>query len=238
MGPTPNLEAEQVCTVQCGEVASRTVAEVAWPEEVAMVNSRSLLVVALLFWAACLTTLLISLTTTSERDCSQRLARSNQRAVDIVVDPSWPTNGTMEAVESEEEAYGKAIKQYWSQIDRKRSTQQNCTLVMQTYKREEILLKILPHYCKIPLLQRILVVWNDVGATVPEALRNLTQSCRADLMYILSEENKLTNRYIPRREIETDCNAAINYCVPHYPPFLRLRGMGGRGWYSAVAPPP
>lgn len=79
-------------------------------------------------------------------------------------------------------------------------------MVMLTFKREEVLPRVLKHYCKVGVLQRILVIWNDVvNTTVPQSLRDLNSTCTADLRFIVSEENKLTNRYLPRKEIETDC---------------------------------
>ena len=170
--------------------------------------TKGLLVLALLFWVVCATLWLTNLTI--KEDCSLVLARSLRTVTNeediITTEPSdfiWPTNRTLE---TKEEEFDRIIKQYWSRIDQPRhDEQQNCTLVMQTYKREKILSRILMHYCKIPLLQKILVIWNDVETAVPEALKNLTQSCGTELIYIVSEENKLTNRYIPRSEIETDC---------------------------------
>lgn len=97
-----------------------------------------------------------------------------------------------------------AIHQHYSTALR-RDVVGNCTMVMLTFRREEILSKVLVHYCKIAIFQRILVIWNDVNATVPVELLDLVYSCLADLKFIKSEENMLTNRYLPRKEIETDC---------------------------------
>ena len=36
------------------------------------------------------------------------------------------------------------------------------TIVMQTYRREGLLRKVLPHYCNMSLVNRILVVWNNI----------------------------------------------------------------------------
>lgn len=78
-------------------------------------------------------------------------------------------------------------------------------MIMLTYRREEILPKVLLHYCKMDVLKKILVIWNDVNTTVPQNLLDLAYGCGAELKYIRSEENRLTNRYIPREEIKTDC---------------------------------
>lgn len=87
-----------------------------------------------------------------------------------------------------------------------------CTMVILTYKREGLLPRILKHYCKVAVLQRILVVWNNIGTPVPQTLLNMTgarESCHAEIKFVLSEENKLTNRYLPRDEIETECKSKI-----------------------------
>lgn len=95
---------------------------------------------------------------------------------------------------------------YSSWINSVNDTQQeNCTMVMMTYRRVEILPKILMHYCNVLQLQRIIVVWNDINSTIPMNVTDLTNSCRADLLFVMSEKNYLTNRYIPRKELETDC---------------------------------
>jgi len=79
------------------------------------------------------------------------------------------------------------------------------TIVMVTYKRTDILQKVLSHYCKTPSLDKILVIWNDVDTRVPGFVLSLSNSCAVPLKFIEETENKLTNRFKPRQEIETDC---------------------------------
>ncbi len=85
------------------------------------------------------------------------------------------------------------------------SQQENCTMVVVTYKRTGILSKFLNHYCKIAVLQKILVIWNDNNASIPGTLLMWTKRCKKELKFIRADSNELTNRYIPRKEIETDC---------------------------------
>ena len=179
--------------------------------------SKGLLILSLLFWAVCATLWLTKLTTSE--DCSQLLLARNLRKVAVEntqanasertpTEPTTPSVMEESTMMTKDDEFNKVISHYWSQIDQPRHDQkENCTLVMQTYKREAILPRVLKHYCRIPLLQRILVVWNDVGTPVSQTLQNLTHSCGAELMFILSSENKLTNRYLPRSEIETDCKS-------------------------------
>ncbi len=199
------------------------------PVVISSAVTKCLIIVALLIWVICATTWLTNMTSregcsltllarsrrsdlvTSEQAVATATELSEQVATKAIatelVNFQWPTNRT---VKSKDEESDSIAKRYWSRMDQtKHDKRQNCTLVMLTYKRGKILPKVLMHYCNISLLQRILVIWNDVDAAVPEALLNLTRSCNAELMYIVSKENKLTNRYIPRSEIETDCKCMI-----------------------------
>ena len=80
-----------------------------------------------------------------------------------------------------------------------------CTMVMLTYRREKVLTFLLNHYCKVRSLHKIIVVWNDVDKSIPDDVLNIKDDCVTDLLFIREKENKLTNRFKPRPEIETDC---------------------------------
>lgn len=79
------------------------------------------------------------------------------------------------------------------------------TMVMLTYKRIKVLPKLLLHYCQVKHLHKILVIWNDVGTQIPQNIIALTNKCEAALQFIQEKENRLTNRFKPRPEIETEC---------------------------------
>ena len=81
---------------------------------------------------------------------------------------------------------------------------------MTTYKRDEILQKVLNHYCKTPHLNKIIVIWNNIGTPVPGFLLNISTSCAVPLKFVKETENKLTRRFKPRPEIETDCTYVCN----------------------------
>lgn len=99
------------------------------------------------------------------------------------------------------------LLQYYSSKIYKGDGGNKCTMVMLTYKREALLPRVLKHYCKVSSLQKILVVWNDVNTPVPQDLLNKTKACPVTIKFILSDENKLTNRYLPRSEIDTECKS-------------------------------
>ena len=81
-----------------------------------------------------------------------------------------------------------------------------CTMVMLTYNRETVLKFLLSHYCKVRSLHKIIVIWNNVNKSIPNDVLELREKkCIPDLLFIQEKENKLTNRFKPRPEIETNC---------------------------------
>jgi hypothetical protein len=81
-----------------------------------------------------------------------------------------------------------------------------CTMVMLTYNREKILKFLLNHYCKVRSLHKIIVIWNNVNKSIPDDILGVKEKrCFPDLLFIQEKENKLTNRFKPRPEIETNC---------------------------------
>lgn len=85
-----------------------------------------------------------------------------------------------------------------------------CTMVMLTYDREDLLFSLLNHYCKVKSLHKILVIWNNVNKSIPNNIIEIRDTCTTDLLFIQERENKLTNRFKPRREIETECELIIS----------------------------
>ncbi len=97
---------------------------------------------------------------------------------------------------------------YFSEIFRykpKDDEREEFTIIMMTYKREKVLPDLLLHYCKIKNLHKILVIWNDVDTQIPINILKLANECQVTLQFIEETENKVTNRFKPRPEIETDC---------------------------------
>lgn len=77
------------------------------------------------------------------------------------------------------------------------------TILTMTYKRPSLLMMLIPHYCSTgSRLHKIIIIWNDIDTDIPQELRRLT--CDVQLDFIVSKENKLTNRFIPYQEIETE----------------------------------
>ena len=85
------------------------------------------------------------------------------------------------------------------------------TILIMTYKRTSILQHTIPHYCSTgAALQKIIIVWNNVGSDIPTVLTDI--KCAAKLVFIKSKQNKLTNRFIPYNEIQTEGTYFLIYC--------------------------
>ena len=81
-------------------------------------------------------------------------------------------------------------------------TRDNFTIVMPTYGRSAQLPRILTHYCSISNVAKILVLWNNIGVPVPGPIRDF--KCQVPLKIKIMKENKLTSRFVPYPEIETE----------------------------------
>jgi len=108
--------------------------------------------------------------------------------------------------ENPESQNGLSVQQYKTAIFRGRSRENDAfTIIMQTYKREKTLPNLLLHYCWARYLSKIVVIWNDVGVEIPENILRVKRLCPVPIVFIEETVNKMTNRYKPRPEIETDC---------------------------------
>uniref|UniRef100_F7FF04 Exostosin like glycosyltransferase 2 n=1 Tax=Ornithorhynchus anatinus TaxID=9258 RepID=F7FF04_ORNAN len=77
------------------------------------------------------------------------------------------------------------------------------TLIMQTYNRTDLLLRLLNHYQAIPHLQKVIVVWNNVGEKVPEDLWNSLGPHPVPVVFKMQTANKMRNRLQIFPELET-----------------------------------
>ena len=78
------------------------------------------------------------------------------------------------------------------------------TVLLQTYNRTDLLLKLLHHYSAIPNVDRIVVVWNNVGVTPPIDLWNSFQPHPVPVDFLPQSANKMRNRLQNFREIRTE----------------------------------
>lgn len=87
-----------------------------------------------------------------------------------------------------------------------RSTEeeQRFTIIIQTYNRTDLLLKLLNHYQAVPHLQQILIVWNNVGEPTPLKLWNSLGPHPVPVVFKEQKRNLMRNRLQPFPEINSD----------------------------------
>ena len=110
----------------------------------------------------------------------------------------------------------ESLLSYYSEIFQSRDVDiehENFTIVMLTYKREITLPRVLLHYCKTSRVQKIVVIWNDVDKDIPKHILELSGFCDVPLVIIKETENKITNRFKPRKEILTDCKLFCGFII-------------------------
>ncbi|XP_034743757.1 exostosin-like 2 [Etheostoma cragini] len=82
--------------------------------------------------------------------------------------------------------------------------EQRFTIIIQTYNRTDILLKLLNHYQAVPHLQQIIIVWNNIGEQTPLKLWNSLGPHPVPLVFKEQTINNMRNRLQPFPEIDTD----------------------------------
>lgn len=82
--------------------------------------------------------------------------------------------------------------------------EQRFTIVIQTYNRTDVLLKLLNHYQAVPHLQQIIIVWNNIREQTPVKLWNSLGPHPVPVVFKEQISNKMRNRLQPFPEIDTD----------------------------------
>eukprot|EP00062_Callorhinchus_milii_P022677 gi/632980706/ref/XP_007907184.1/ PREDICTED: exostosin-like 2 [Callorhinchus milii] len=77
------------------------------------------------------------------------------------------------------------------------------TIIMQSYNRTDLLLKLLNHYQAVPHLHKIIIVWNSVGSKVPRELWDSLGPHPVPVIFKEQTVNRMRNRLQPFAEIET-----------------------------------
>lgn len=83
------------------------------------------------------------------------------------------------------------------------------TLIMQTYNRTDLLLKLLNHYQAIPHLHKVIVVWNNVGEKIPEETWNSLGPHPVPVVFKVQTVNRMRNRLQIFPELETKGNECL-----------------------------
>ena len=118
-------------------------------------------------------------------------------------------------------------------VDQNRSAKQDkFTMIMLTYRRLTSLPKVVRNYCNISSIDKFLIIWNDVENAIPQSVLDIAKQCRVKVQFITAKENKLSNRFQPRPEIETECKVTTYWDpfllpLPFLPFFLPLQFILG-----------
>ncbi|XP_066453314.1 exostosin-like 2 isoform X2 [Eleutherodactylus coqui] len=83
------------------------------------------------------------------------------------------------------------------------SPQDSFTLIMQTYNRTDLLLKMLNHYQAMPHLHSVIVVWNNVGQDPPQEMWESLGPHPVPVYFKKQTVNLMRNRLQNFPEIET-----------------------------------
>jgi len=83
-------------------------------------------------------------------------------------------------------------------------TQEQFTIVIQTYNRTDVLLKLLNHYQAMPHLQKMIIVWNNVGEQPPQKLWDSLGPHPVEVIFKVQSANRMRNRLQSFPEIDTD----------------------------------
>lgn len=78
------------------------------------------------------------------------------------------------------------------------------TLIMQTYNRTDLLLRLLNHYQAVPYLHKVIVVWNNIGEKGPDELWNSLGPHPVPVIFKLQTTNRMRNRLQVFPELETN----------------------------------
>lgn len=77
------------------------------------------------------------------------------------------------------------------------------SIIIPTYKRMKLLLRVLNNYCALPShVDMIIVVWNDLETEIPPLLSGFP--CNATLHVKKEKINSLHNRFLPFSELRTE----------------------------------
>jgi len=85
---------------------------------------------------------------------------------------------------------------------------QGYTAVILTFNRNKVLFQLISHLDKSPSLHKILIIWNNPNVKPPDVSKLLNVS--KPLVIIRAKANKLSNRFYPYKEIETDAILSID----------------------------
>ena len=90
------------------------------------------------------------------------------------------------------------------------------TLIIQTYRRTDLLMRQLRHYSTMQRLHKIIVVWNNIGVKPPVEDWEKHAPHPVPVVFLAQEKNTIRNRLKPFKEIETKGSLARYDCNENY----------------------
>ncbi|XP_072220695.1 exostosin-like 2 [Leuresthes tenuis] len=84
------------------------------------------------------------------------------------------------------------------------SSTEKFTIIIQTYNRTDILLRLLNHYQAVPHLQRIIIVWNNIREQTPAKLWDSLGPHPVPVVFKEQRSNLMRNRLQAFPEIDTN----------------------------------
>ena len=86
------------------------------------------------------------------------------------------------------------------------------TIIILAYKREELLVSLIDNYLNLPYLHSILIVWNSLDTTLSPEFHHRFQLYISSkrIRLITSSVNSLNNRFLPYDTIETDAILSLD----------------------------
>lgn len=88
--------------------------------------------------------------------------------------------------------------------DNSPSLKNDFTIVIQTFNRTDILLKLLNHYQAVPHLRQIVIVWNNIEKLPPRQVWDSLGPHPVPVVFKEQNVNLMRNRLQPFTEIDTD----------------------------------
>ena len=120
-------------------------------------------------------------------------------------------DAAIEYIQQNSNFYDKVKGQIYQNVN---TTVENCavkhhfldgfTLIMQTYRRTDLLMRLLKHYSMMPRLHKIIVVWNNVGVKPPVEDWEKHAPHPVPVVFLPQGKNTIRNRLKPFKEIETE----------------------------------
>lgn len=104
------------------------------------------------------------------------------------------------------------------------------TIIITTFNRQDLYREVLEHYCSIPEVDKVLLIWNNLDTSafpVPEAS---SFACASPVIVLPQTENQVENRLLISRYVDTSAIFQVDDDILIHPEDIRL---GFKVWRGA-----